>query len=336
MDPSQPNNNVNVPGGGGAGDQLVGENPSVGNLPTNTDPSQMSAEQFANMGFAPSTQWPQAPNMGGPPGQQTQGGGGVGGLGAVSGQMYAPQTGQMQTQHFNGQQGAFAQPGMGMAAGAPDMKPGDWNCPGCGHLNFARRTNCQRCGGYRPGVGGGYHGGHGGFGDHQAFGGQQWGGRQDRMYGGPSVRPGDWYCSACGAHNFASRGQCFRCGMIKPEGAEHTIAGGYGGGGYQQRGYENFGGRRGGGGFDNYQAPGGYGGGFGGGGYGGGGGGGGSRHDFKPGDWSCTACGAHNFASRSACFRCSMARPQDAASAAMGGPMGGPMGDLGGPPRQMQ
>lgn len=224
--------------------------------------------------------------------------------------------------------------GMGPPAGPPpggmggppmDMKPGDWNCPSCGHLNFARRNNCQRCGGFRPG--GGFPGAPGGGFGAGGFGGDQWGGRGGGGYGAPSVRPGDWSCHSCGAHNFASRGQCFRCGMIKPEGA--VDMGGYGGGFQPQRGYENFGGQRRGG-FDNYQAGGGYGGGFGGG-FGGGGGGG--RHDFKPGDWACQSCGAHNFASRSACFRCSLPRPPD--QAGMGGdPMGGPPPGGMPPPRQ--
>ena len=60
--------------------------------------------------------------------------------------------------------------------------------------------------------------------------------------------------------------------------------------------YDNFGG--GGGGFDRAEGRS-YGGGFGG--YRGGGGGGfrgGGPRDFKPGDWNCSACNEHNFASR--------------------------------------
>merc|ERR1719229_1603296 len=26
-----------------------------------------------------------------------------------------------------------------------------------------------------------------------------------------AVRPGDWFCPICGAHNYASKFQCFRC-----------------------------------------------------------------------------------------------------------------------------
>ncbi|KAL3689652.1 hypothetical protein R1sor_015961 [Riccia sorocarpa] len=46
----------------------------------------------------------------------------------------------------------------------------------------------------------------------------------DLRFGGSSdsgVRPGDWDCSAggCGAHRFASRSNCFKCGAYKDESA---------------------------------------------------------------------------------------------------------------------
>ncbi|KAA0044427.1 putative RNA-binding protein C17H9.04c-like [Cucumis melo var. makuwa] len=79
-------------------------------------------------------------------------------------------------------------------------RPGDWNCRSCQHLNFQRRDMCQRCG--EPKSGGGVGRGGSGFG-----------------YGGSDVRPGDWYCSVgnCGAHNFASRSSCFKCGAFKDD-----------------------------------------------------------------------------------------------------------------------
>merc|ERR1719382_918761 len=33
--------------------------------------------------------------------------------------------------------------------------------------------------------------------------------------GGPTVRVGDWMCSACGNHHFASRENCNKCGAPK-------------------------------------------------------------------------------------------------------------------------
>jgi uncharacterized OB-fold protein len=41
--------------------------------------------------------------------------------------------------------------GMGMGGRMPPMpKPGDWNCPSCSYLNFARRTDCGKCGTPKP------------------------------------------------------------------------------------------------------------------------------------------------------------------------------------------
>lgn len=93
-------------------------------------------------------------------------------------------------------------------------RPGDWNCRSCQHLNFQRRDSCQRCGEPRPGGerGGGEYGIS--FGS-RAGGSSSFGGFST----GPDVRPGDWYCTVgnCGAHNFASRSSCFKCGTAKDE-----------------------------------------------------------------------------------------------------------------------
>lgn len=119
---------------------------------------------------------------------------------------------------------------------------------------------------------GGYRGGSGGGGYGGAAGSRQ------------SWRQGDWECDRCRAHNFATRGRCYACGVDKaPER------------GYRDRGDRGYGDRGMGGG---------------GGGYGdrgmGGGGGGSDRGApaFKPGDWNCPDCSAHNFASRQACYKC--------------------------------
>ncbi|KAL8171277.1 hypothetical protein V2J09_023081 [Rumex salicifolius] len=128
-------------------------------------------------------------------------------------------------------------------------RPGDWNCRSCNHLNFQRRDSCQRCGELRPGAAGGDYGGF--RGGSSSFGGG--------FSSGPDVRPGDWYCAVgnCGAHNFASRSSCFKCGAYKEEA-------GTGGG------FDGDMGRRGFGGFGNAPA------------------GGSSRSGWKSGDWICT------------------------------------------------
>ncbi|XP_073031924.1 RNA-binding protein involved in heterochromatin assembly dri1-like [Primulina eburnea] len=149
-------------------------------------------------------------------------------------------------------------------------RPGDWNCRSCHHLNFQRRDSCQRCGDPRPGERGDY-GGRGGTNLY--------------AFTGPDVRPGDWYCSVgnCGAHNFASRSSCFKCGAVKDE------ASGGGGsafdGDYPRRNFSF-------------------------------GGGGGSRSGWKSGDWICTrlGCNEHNFANRMECFKCNAPKESSSTS----------------------
>ncbi|KMT16812.1 hypothetical protein BVRB_2g042990 [Beta vulgaris subsp. vulgaris] len=162
-------------------------------------------------------------------------------------------------------------------------RPGDWNCRSCSHLNFQRRDSCQRCGDIRPdGRGGG--GGGGDFGS--SFGGRSGGSPFGGGFAGPDVRPGDWYCSIgnCGAHNFASRSSCFKCGAYKEEAGCGDSMG-------RSRGGFSFGGIGGGG---SGAATG--------------------RSGWKSGDWICTrsGCNEHNFASRTECFRCR--EPRDSGS----------------------
>ncbi|KAF7830271.1 zinc finger Ran-binding domain-containing protein 2-like [Senna tora] len=141
-------------------------------------------------------------------------------------------------------------------------RPGDWNCRSCNYLNFQRRESCQRCGEARLG------------GDFGGFGGRGSSSSSFAFTTGPDVRPGDWYCTVanCGAHNFASRSSCFKCGAPKEvDGGGFDIApditrlrGGYGSG----------------------------------------------RPGWKSGDWICTrsGCNEHNFANRIECYRCNAPR----------------------------
>ncbi|KAL2548235.1 Ran BP2/NZF zinc finger-like superfamily protein [Forsythia ovata] len=150
-------------------------------------------------------------------------------------------------------------------------RPGDWNCRSCQYLNFQRRDSCQRCREPRAGDYGISFGGRGGS---PSFG-----------FTGPDVRPGDWYCAMgnCGAHNFASRSSCFKCGALK----DHESSGG--------------------GGFDaETSRPRGFG-------FGAGSSNAGGR-SWKSGDWICTrsGCNEHNFASRMECFSCKA--PRDSSS----------------------
>ncbi|KAJ4826585.1 hypothetical protein Tsubulata_008534 [Turnera subulata] len=153
-------------------------------------------------------------------------------------------------------------------------RPGDWNCRACQHLNFQRRDSCQRCGEPRPGERGDLYG---------SFGGGRGGGSSSFGFTGPDVRPGDWYCTVgnCGAHNFASRSTCFKCGVSKDD--HSSSAGSFDADMSSSRAFR---------------------------GYGFGGGGSTSRPGWKSGDWICTrsGCNEHNFASRTECYRCNAPR----------------------------
>ncbi|XP_062218529.1 uncharacterized protein LOC133918597 isoform X2 [Phragmites australis] len=162
-----------------------------------------------------------------------------------------------------------------LCLGKMNRKPGDWDCRACQHLNFSRRDLCQRCGEPRGAADRGSAGG-----DYANF-----GGRGSSSLGGggfgvsSDVRPGDWYCS-CGAHNFASRSNCFKCSAFKEEAAVNSGAGTFDGDMSRSRGY----------GFGGAART--------------------NRPGWKSGDWICTrsGCNEHNFASRMECFRCNAPR----------------------------
>merc|ERR1711879_187727 len=72
------------------------------------------------------------------------------------------------------------------------MKPGDWVCPACGDLQFARNAQCRKCGAGHP--------------DPTSLTPQN------------QMKPGDWSCPSCGDHQFARNQQCRRCGTPNPGG----------------------------------------------------------------------------------------------------------------------
>lgn len=92
---------------------------------------------------------------------------------------------------------------MGAGLSGGNMRPGDWSCPACGDLQFARNAVCRRCATPRPagGAGGACLGC----------------GYQAPMATNPSVlamggQPGDWLCSNCGDLQFARNKLCRKCG----------------------------------------------------------------------------------------------------------------------------
>jgi len=86
--------------------------------------------------------------------------------------------------------------------GKPEARPGDWDCPRCGNLNFSSRTKCngtldgEPCWLARP---------------------------KFEQYGVALVKsrdikkPGDWNCYRCGNINFKIREECNKCQLSKEE-----------------------------------------------------------------------------------------------------------------------
>merc|ERR1711933_483205 len=75
----------------------------------------------------------------------------------------------------------------GTAAIASDegARPGDWICPGCRDLQFARNLRCRQCGHSRP----------------------------EEL---ETALPGDWICPGCSDLQFADNLACRLCGHAKP------------------------------------------------------------------------------------------------------------------------
>jgi len=176
---------------------------------------------------------------------------------------------------------------------AQGQRPGDWICPNCSDLVFAKNDHCRRCQTPKPALGGPPATGS------YDMGGYGYAPVQDVSYpskgssNNQSQKPGDWICSSCGDLQFARNTSCRRCGAPAPS------PGAMAGGGYAMGGY--------GGGMDGSMG-GGMGGGMGGCGMGGGMGRGGPPN-MRPGDWECPNCNDHVFAKNDACRRCNTPRP---------------------------
>ncbi|XP_047310020.1 RNA-binding protein involved in heterochromatin assembly dri1-like isoform X2 [Impatiens glandulifera] len=77
---------------------------------------------------------------------------------------------------------------------------GEWMCGSCRNINFKKRDNCNRC--QCPKFSS--------EGQLQAY----------AMPRSNDILPGDWYCNIinCGAHNYASRINCYKCGGMRDDG----------------------------------------------------------------------------------------------------------------------
>mmetsp|Transcript_8982 Transcript_8982/g.25815 ORF Transcript_8982/g.25815 Transcript_8982/m.25815 type:complete len:253 (+) Transcript_8982:104-862(+) len=110
-----------------------------------------------------------------------------------------------------------------------NFRPGDWICPECNSHNFSNKTECFRCDADKPAN----------YVDPEipnSF-------RDNRESSGPSMRPGDWMCPDCNAHNFARNMSCFKCNVERPEDAgapQAPRAGREGDWDCQECGFNNF------------------------------------------------------------------------------------------------
>ena len=110
---------------------------------------------------------------------------------------------------------------------------GDWDCPKCNNSNFARRTECNRCG--EPRSGGGRRdsrdrrgSGRRDFGrgrsdsrDRRDYGRRDSGNnrqRDGRRNSGKTFADNDWDCPKCKNSNFSFRTECNRCGEPRSKG----------------------------------------------------------------------------------------------------------------------
>ncbi|KAJ6846723.1 zinc finger protein VAR3, chloroplastic [Iris pallida] len=71
-----------------------------------------------------------------------------------------------------------------------EMKRGDWLCPNCNFLNFARNVRCLEC---------------------------KEDGPKRTNFGGAEMKLGDWTCPQCEFMNFARNKKCFRCQEVRPK-----------------------------------------------------------------------------------------------------------------------
>lgn len=185
----------------------------------------------------------------------------------------------------------FQQGAMPVAQFQQGAMPGDWSCPACGDLQFARNTACRKCGTPNPhGAGGGFGKGFAGAGACGGKGGfmkpgdwlcpncndLQFGKNKEcRKCGTPNPgtaigqKAGDWFCPSCGDFQFAKNAACRQCGTQNPDPAGSAAA--------AEAAFGN--------------------------------------HASKPGDWTCPSCGDLQFARNTNCRKCQAPNPDPQASA---------------------
>lgn len=160
----------------------------------------------------------------------------------------------------------------GLGGSVPGFRSGDWFCGACRAHNYASKARCFKCGTPGSAVAGALSMVAYNAGSAR---------RMNAGQGGGEMRVGDWICPACAAHNFRDKRACYKCSRTKPG---FPMAPAARGAGPAMR----------------YSAmpwsgqvrptatrPSGY----------------------RAGDWICPSCRGHNYASKTACFKCHLAKP---------------------------
>lgn len=116
----------------------------------------------------------------------------------------------------HGRDGRQSRPSSSGYRGGPQANvSGEWNCPSCSNMNFAKRMECFKCHTPRP----------------SASDDPQQSLKQQAI---PNfANPGDWTCKACSNINWARRNTCNRCNAPKPTAVIEKRTGR--GGGYNER-----------------------------------------------------------------------------------------------------
>merc|ERR1719359_1243313 len=171
------------------------------------------------------------------------------------------------------------------------MKPGDWICASCGDHQFAKNTECRKCGAARTGGGG-----MGGFTKGKKAGDWHCPNCNDLQFakndvcrkcqtpnpdpegsrtameagiaaghGGQLEKPGDWYCPSCNDLQFARNAVCRKCSTPNPD-PQGSLAAAQASGSFKPAAQNN--------------------------------------QVKKPGDWHCSNCGDLQFARNVACRQC--------------------------------
>lgn len=85
--------------------------------------------------------------------------------------------------------------------------PGDWNCPNCRDLQFARNTVCRSCGTSKP--------------SHLVASSST---ALALVPATKEMQPGDWTCPVCQFHCFKTLPFCRKCNTPKPDSPEQAAA----------------------------------------------------------------------------------------------------------------